>query len=120
MELLPYYSELKLAGHLACAFVAAISCGTLMALACVSIGKGRMFDRSYCFALLSSAAIWVLPMLFSASAQTREIMAYAAVIVSLLLVKLAFKSGLKESIWHICAFCAGNGVVFFMAYKQVF
>lgn len=120
MELLPYYSELKLAGHLACAFVSAILCGTLMALACVSIGKARLFDRAYCFALMSSAVIWVVPMLVNVSAQARELMAYAAGLISLLLVKWAFESGLKESIWHIAAFCAGNGAVFFMAYKQVF
>ena len=120
MELLPYYSELKLVGHLACAFVAAILCGTLMTLACVSIGKARMFDRAYCFALLSSAVIWVVPMLVNVSAQARGLIAYAAVIASLLFVKWTFESGLKGSIWHIFALCAGNGAVFFMAYKHVF
>lgn len=120
MEILPYYSDLKLVGHLACAFVAAILSGTLLAGASMARGDARLVERSYCFALLSSAAIWVLPMFFDIEMHTREIIAYVAIGLSFFLVKFVFEVGLKASFWHLTAFAAGQGAVFIMLYKKVF
>lgn len=120
MEILPYYSDLKLAGHLACAFVAAMTCGTLIGAVCAARGEARLIERAYCFALLSSAAIWALPMFFDIDMHNREIIAYVAIALSFFLVKFVFEVGLKAAFWHLAAFAAGQGAVFFMIYKKVF
>ncbi len=120
MDWLPYYNDLKLGGHLACAFVASMLSGTLIFSVFLLSKDMRMFERSYAFALWTSALIWIVPMIFDVSAQTREVLFYAAIIISMLLTMLVFNRPFKKTPILWIAFLCGQILVFFMIYKKVF
>ncbi|MBO5254469.1 MAG: hypothetical protein J6B07_01445 [Opitutales bacterium] len=120
MDWLPFYSDLKLGGHFACAFISAILVGTLLFAVLLRSKDMRMFERSYAYSLWTSALIWVVPMFFNVSNDIREILFYIAVFVSLLLLKFVFMLSLKKSIFLWIAFLGGHVLVFFMIYKKVF
>ncbi len=120
MDILPYYNELKLGGHLACAFLASIISGTAVFCALLATGDNKMFERSYAFALWSSALIWVFPMVIDASAQVRTCLAYAAVAFCVVALKYVFNKNARAAAVLWTVFLAAQAVVFFMLYKKVF
>ncbi len=107
-------------GHLACAFVAAMISGALLAFVCLLRRDFNLLERSFSFSFFASAAIWVVPMMFDVSAQSREILVYSFVAMSIVLMKVAFGKILNISLLLSLAFLAGQVVVFFMVYKKVF
>lgn len=60
-EFLPYYEEIKFAGHCCCAFAASFLGGFSLYAAALASGGRMGFDRSFCFALFAAAALWVFP-----------------------------------------------------------
>lgn len=120
MDFLPYYNELKLGGHLACAFLASIISGTVVFCTLLAAGDNKMFERSYAFALWSSALIWVFPMIIDASAQVRTCLVYAAVALCVIALKYVFNKNARTAAVLWTVFLAAQAAVFFMLYKKVF
>ncbi len=120
MDWLPYYNDLKLAGHLACAFVATMTSGTLLYAVCLLYKQTELFARSYAFALWTSALMWVFPMFLDVSAQTREALYYASFVIATIMLKLVYNSTMKKTVILWIAFVVGEALVFLMIYKKVF
>ena len=119
MDLIPFYSSLRLCGHLSCAYVAAVVCGTALFLATAFMDKGGMFERSYTFALVTGSAIWVLPVLVKLSDQAQQISVCAILALSLMSVRYAFGKPAKQSAVLCAVFIAAQAVVFYMVYKRI-
>lgn len=62
-DFIPYYSDLRLAGLLACAYAAAVSGLVLMLLAARIFKLNFGFERAACFCLVASGILWMLPAL---------------------------------------------------------
>lgn len=62
-DFIPYYSDLKVAGLLACSYAAAVS-GLVLIFAASRIFKlDFAFERAACFSLIASGILWMLPVL---------------------------------------------------------
>lgn len=119
MDFLPYYSDLKLVGHLACAFVGAMFSGTLLFAASLFAEKGGLFERSYAFALMCSACVWAVPAFLDASPRVKEFAAYGFLAASLLALKYVFRKDARACIPYWLAFAAGQAAVYFMLYQKM-
>lgn len=60
-EFLPYYDEIKFAGHCTCALASTFIGGIAVYLGSKVWGGRTGFDTSFCFALFAAVAIWILP-----------------------------------------------------------
>ena len=60
-EFLPYYDEIKFAGHCACALASTFIGGAAVYYGSKIWGGRLGFDTSFCFALFAAVAIWILP-----------------------------------------------------------
>ena len=81
--------------------------------------KAGAFERSYAFALMASALVWVFPILLDISSGAREIVVYACFAACLVALKCAFGKSARESIWFSAAFVLSQAAVFLMAYEKV-
>lgn len=62
-DFIPYYSDLRIAGLLACSYVAALA-GLFAMFAVSRILKLKFgFERAACFCLIASGLLWMLPVL---------------------------------------------------------
>ena len=120
MEFLPFYNDLKIGGHFACAFIATMFSGVMLAFICLLRRDFRLLERSFVFALFASAFIWIVPMFCNVSAQIREFILYAFAMLSIVLIKITFNKSFKLSIILTLGFLLGQIVVFFLVYKKVF
>ena len=120
IEWLPYYNDLNLGGHLACAFMASILSGCLLFGVNLAFKDMCFFARSYAFSIWSSALIWVFPMFFTEQGRIREFLFYITIVVSVTAIKYIYGYKLKKSLLLWVAFLVGQALVFFMIYKKVF
>ena len=120
LPLFPFYDELKLGGHYACAFASAVMSAVFLYVVFVAFLRFYMFERASAFALWASGLIWVVPMHIPMSSETREIFVYSSLAVLLVAVKFLFGRGILQSLALYLAFIGGQAVVFVAVYQKVF
>ena len=104
---------------MACAFVAAMLSGSALFVVSLFFEKSGAFERSYAFALMASALVWVFPILLDISSWAREIVVYACFAACIVAIKCVFGKSARGSILLSAAFALSQAAVFLMAYEKV-
>lgn len=87
LEFLPYYSEIRLGGHIACAYIATII-GILGLYIGRFLGKSKISSGAVAlFAIVLSGLLWVIAFLESITEEYREPFAFWLLILCLPILK---------------------------------
>lgn len=103
-DFLPYYSDLKAAGLVACAYVAALAGLILIELA-VRIFKLKFgFEKIACFSFLASGLLWLLPILPFVAKEYSNLELLGVLIAYLPLMRFVYQTDWKTILIIWCAY----------------
>ncbi len=116
---LPYYEEIKLAGHASCAYAG----GLLGALA---MFVGRYFaearfkiDTILAFSFLASGALWILPFFEVVPQKYAECLSLGILVLCLFAVKLVSRLDWKRAFILWVAYFIAQTILFLMLYYNI-
>lgn len=120
-DFLPYYSELKFAGHMAVSLAAAFAGGFGMWLAALYFSAaGRFgFCDSFAVSLFCASAVWIIPAGLPIPPLWEKIGMAAFLAFPLFVCRFAFGLEWRKSIALGASFCAAQAAVFSAVYYYI-
>ncbi len=109
---LPYYEEIKLAGHCGYAFVATFFGGFGIYLTSSVSGAKFPFDRCFSFSLFAAAAVWVAPFLGFVPGDAEEWVVFGLLWAAWPVLAFLSRSGFKASLALWLGFAASQALLF--------
>ncbi len=116
---LPYYEEIKLAGHAGCAYAAGL-------LSAIAMLIGRYFaevrfreDTIFTFSFLASGAIWIVPFLKIVPSEYSEYISLAILIFCIFVVKFISHFDWKRAFFMWFVFAIAQTILFLILYYNI-